>query len=79
MGGFSDPKERLTFTHVDQAVAPFTFLPTLVCDDLARELAQLVALKQVLYFEHEVDLFARLLIREVMRHFIWMLESDTNR
>ena len=79
MGGFPDPKERLTFAHVDQAVASFTFLPTLVCDDFTRELAQLIALKQVLYLKHEADLLTRLLIREVMRHEIWMLESDTNR
>ena len=79
MCGFPYPKERLTFTDVDQAVTPFTFLPTLVCDDLTRELAQLIALKQVLYLKHEADLLARLLIREVMCHFIRMLESDTNR
>ena len=79
MGGFPNPKERLTFADVNQAVAPFTLLPTLVCNDFARELAQLIALKQVLYLEHEADLLARLLIGEVMRQEVWMLESDTNR
>ena len=79
MRGLADPQEWLTLADIDEAVAPFTFLPTLIGDDVAGERAYLITLEQVLDLEHKGDLFGSLLIGEVMRHLSGVLEGDANR
>ena len=76
---FADPEEGLAFAHINYAVAALAFLPALAGHHLARELADRVALQQVLDLEDEADLLAGTLVCEVVRNGVGELEGHSDR